>query len=186
MLAFPATLLDSEGLERAAGLRKAANDWLQSAIAEAEKLAKTVRLNPIFRGRDFLVEKDLCFVLMPFREPFLRLFQDHIKPTLEAAGLRVVKSNDLFTPTVIVEDIWEYINKARFLMADVTGKNPNVFYELGIAHTVGKDAIILTQSEDDIPFDLRHLRHLTYVDNQEGWRALKANLGHAVKALLTK
>jgi len=71
-------------------------------------------------------------------------------------------------------------------MADVTGKNPNVFYELGIAHTVGKDAIILTQSEDDIPFDLRHLRHLTYVDNQEGWRALKANLGHAVKALLTK
>jgi len=89
MLAFPATLLDSEGLERAAGLRKAANDWLQSAIAEAEKLAKTVRLNPIFRGRDFLVEKDLCFVLMPFREPFLRLFQDHIKPTLEAAGLRV-------------------------------------------------------------------------------------------------
>lgn len=183
-LTFPSRLLDLESNVRKADLTSTARSWVQMVITEAERQARIVRLNPIFRGRDFLVENDLCFVLMPFREPFLRLYQEQVKPTLEGIGLRVTKSNDLFTPTVIVEDIWEYINRARFLLADVTGKNPNVFYELGIAHTVGKEVIILTQNEDDIPFDLRHLRYFTYVDNQEGWQALRQNLQGAVKAVL--
>jgi len=186
ILTFPSRLLDSETAARENELRTTAISLVESVILEAEKRARIVRLNPIFIGRDFMVEHDLCFVLMPFREPFFRLYQDHLKPTLEEMGLRAIKSDDIFTPTVIVEDIWEYINRAGFLVADVTGKNPNVFYELGIAHTVGKDVIILTQSEDDIPFDLRHLRHLTYVDNQEGWQALRQNLQRAVKAVLGK
>jgi len=153
---------------------------------EAERQARLVRTNPIFQGREFLVEDRLCFVLMPFREPFYRIYEDHIKPTLEAAGLQVIKADDLFTPTAIIEDIWEYINRSRLLVADVTGRNPNVFYELGIAHTVGKDAIILTQDENDIPFDLRHLRHFRYTDNEEGWEALRRTLAKAVDAVVKK
>jgi hypothetical protein len=54
-------------------------------------------------------------------------------------------------------------------VADVTGKNPNVFYELGIPHTVGKDAIILTQNKEDVSFDIQNLRYICYtVDNEEG------------------
>ncbi len=145
-----------------------------------------MKLNPIFRGRDFLVEDDLCFVVIPLREPFLRLYSKHIKPTLESVGLRVLKADDLFTPTVIVEDIWEFINRARVIVADVTGRNPNVFYELGVAHTVGKDVIVLTQNEGDVPFDVGHLRHFTYDDNETGWGDLEHKLETAARAVLAK
>jgi len=70
-------------------------------------LASEVKINPIFRGRNFKIEKDLCFVLMPFQEPFFRIYRTILKPSLEKLGLRVIKADDVFTPTVIIEDIWE-------------------------------------------------------------------------------
>ena len=185
-LSFPRTLLLEEPGARIAQLHSLARGWVAKVVQEAERQARIVKLNPIFRGRDFLIEDDLCFVLIPFREPFLRLYSKHIKPTLESLGLRVLKADDLFTPTVIVEDIWEFINRARMIVADVTGRNPNVFYELGIAHTVGKDVIVLTQNEGDVPFDVGHLRHFTYVDNETGWGDLKQKLESAARAVLAK
>lgn len=97
-----------------------------------------------------------------------------------------MKADDIFTPTAIMEDIWEYINKSRLIVADVTGKNPNVFYELGIAHTIGKDVIILTQNEDDVPFDLKHLRYIKYIDNKNGWESLSADLDKFVTSTVNK
>lgn len=67
-----------------------------------------------------------------------------------------------------MEDIWTKINQAAFIIADVTGKNPNVMYELGIAHTIGKPVILITQNTKSIPFDFTHLRHFKYEDNSDG------------------
>jgi len=53
-------------------------------------------------------------------------------------------------------------------LCDCTGRNPNVFYEAGIAHTLGREVILITQNEQDIPFDLRHRRYIRYLDNVEG------------------
>ena len=181
---FPTSLLSMDSGVRMEELRRIAQAWVQGAVMEAERQARIVRVNPIFKGRDFLIEKDLCFVLMPFREPFERLYRDHVRPVLEGMGHRVMRADDIFTPTPIIDDIWQYINRARFLVADVTGKNPNVFYELGIAHTIGKDVIILTQNEDDVPFDLKHLRHFLYVDNEAGWVKMRSDLEQAVNAII--
>ncbi len=165
-------------------LRPIAQTWIEQLVKHAERQARIVRINPIFQRRDFLIDEELCFILMPFAEPFNRLYQEKIKPTLEALNLRVMRADDLFTPTPIIEDIWEFINKARLIVADVTGRNPNVFYELGIAHTVGKDTIILTQNKNDIPFDISHIRHIKYADNSEGWKKLQRNLKSATEAVL--
>ncbi|HLE75249.1 MAG TPA: hypothetical protein VI864_04300 [Candidatus Bathyarchaeia archaeon] len=127
---------------------------------------------PIFKSRNFKTAKQTCFVLMPFRPNFERLYKDHIKPTIEKVGYETLKANDLYTTSPIIEDIWEQINKSKLILADVTGKNANVFYELGIAHTVGKDTIIITQNDEDVPFDLKHLRYFRYEDNEEGWKSL--------------
>ena len=186
ILSFDSALLGQASASREPRLREIAREKVNGAIEAAEREARLVRLNPIFHGRDFTVEDDLCFVLMPFSEPFLRIYEDHVKPTLEAAGLKVMKADDIFTPTAIVDDIWEYVNRARLLVADVTGRNPNVYYELGMAHTVGKEVIILTQGEGDVPFDLRHLRHFTYTDNEEGWESLKHKLAKAIDAIVGK
>jgi hypothetical protein len=55
-------------------------------------------------------------------------------------------------------------------LADVTGRNPNVMYEMGIVHTVGKPTILLTQRLSEIPFDFTHLRHYEYADNIDSFR----------------
>jgi hypothetical protein len=70
------------------------------------------------------------------------------------------------------------------LMAcDLTGKNGNVFYEAGIAHSLGKDVILITQSADDVPFDLRHLRYIQYLNNGEGLQQLTAKVTDRLETL---
>ena len=70
-----------------------------------------------------------------------------------------MKADDIFVPgNNVIENIWRLINRSALLLADVRGKNPNVFYELRIDHTVGRDVILITQNKDDVPFDIQNLR----------------------------
>ncbi len=179
-ISFPRSILDHNSKQRESVLQEKTNEWIHGFLRDIERQARMVKLNPIFKGRDFLIEEDLCFVLMPFKEPFFRLFKDQIKPTLEDLGLRVAKSDDFFTNREIIEDIWECINKARVIIADVTGRNGNVFYELGLAHAVGKPVIILTQDANDVPFDIKHIRFFKYSDNEKGWQKLRIDLKNAI------
>ncbi len=78
--------------------------------------------------------------------------------------------------SVIIQDIFELIYSSSIVIADLSRKNPNVFYEIGIAHTLGKPVIPIAQNIDDVPFDLRHHRVLTYYDNGEGRVALRNDL----------
>jgi len=68
----------------------------------------------------------------------------------------------LFGPNCVVSDIWDRIASTRFVIADLSGRNANVFYELGLCHGLGKRAVLLTQSISDVPFDLRHMRCVEY------------------------
>jgi hypothetical protein len=76
--------------------------------------------------------------------------------------LSIDRADNFFTNGQIIVEIWSAINHARVILADCTGRNAYVFYEIGIAHTLGKETILITQSIEDIPFDLRHLRFITY------------------------
>ncbi len=62
----------------------------------------------------------------------------------------------------MMQSIWETINKSRVIIAEMTNRNPNVFYQLGVAHALGKPVVMVTQSMDDVPFDLKHLRCIVY------------------------
>lgn len=70
------------------------------------------------------------------------------------------------------------------VVCDCTGRNPNVFYEVGIAHTLGREVILITQSHDDIPFDLRHLRYIAYLNNGEGLASLSKSLEARMETIL--
>lgn len=136
----------------------------------------TMSVEPIWRGRSFTVEDDLCFVLTPFRDSLNEVYQDHIKPAVEEFGLRCLRADDIYAVSSIMEDIWEHICRARVLVAELTERNPNVFYELGIAHTIGKSVILITQSMVDVPFDLRHHRVIPYVNTARGVESLREAL----------
>jgi hypothetical protein len=76
----------------------------------------------------------------------------------------------------VIQDVISLIDRSAFVICDCTGRNPNVFYEIGIAHSLGKEVILITQNGDDVPFDLRHLRYLQYLNNGEGLVELEARL----------
>jgi len=84
-----------------------------------------------------------------------------------------------------MQSVWEGINRARLIIADLTGRNPNVFYELGIAHTLGKPVIMLTQSMDYVPFDLRHLRCIVYQYKPGSIEKFESALKRTVRRVLS-
>jgi hypothetical protein len=129
--------------------------------------------------------KGTCFVIMPFGEWFDDYYSGIFAPAIEAAGLTATRADDLYRPSAIVNDIWEYTKTATLILADLTGKNPNVFYELGLAHAAAKPAILVTASMDDIPFDLRALRVLEYDKNDPDWGTiLKQQIATAITETL--
>jgi hypothetical protein len=114
----------------------------------------------------------------------MQVFEEGILPSVQAAGLRGVHAGQIFDNREIVEDIWELICTARLIVADVTGRNPNVFYELGICHTLGKEVIVITQAAADVPFDIRHRRFIEY--DPVKIASLKARLQQTVQRVLTR
>jgi hypothetical protein len=129
--------------------------------------------------------KDVCFVIMPFGGWLDDYYQGIYCPAINAAGLEPHRADDLFRPSTIVNDIWAYTKKARLVLADLSGKNPNVFYELGLAHALAKPAILVAESMDDVPFDLRALRVLVYDKNAPDWgRILQEKVQAAVGEVL--
>ena len=83
-----------------------------------------------------------------------------------------------------MQDIFDLIFSSRIVVVDYTGRNPNVLYETGIAHTLGKTVIPITQSLDDIPFDLKPHRALKYLPNKEGLQDLVDGLSSRIKTIL--
>ena len=106
---------------------------------------------------------------MPFGSWFDRYYQEIYAPAIRDAGYEPVRADELFTTGSVVEQIWDQIERARLLLADLTGKNPNVFYELGLAHAARKPAVFTAAQVDDVPFDLRHLRVIIYDVREPEW-----------------
>lgn len=118
------------------------------------------------RVREFL---DTCFVMMPFGAWFDRYYAEIYVPAIKEAGFEPVRADELFTTGSVVEQIWEQIEKAKLLLADLSGKNPNVFYELGLAHAARKPVVFTAARLEDVPFDLRHLRVIIYETQEPEW-----------------
>jgi hypothetical protein len=117
-------------------------------------------------GRQFL---DTCFVMMPFGQWMDVCYRDVFIPAIREAGMEAVRADELFSTGLVIEQIWEQISRAKVLLADLTGKNANVFYELGLAHAANKPVVFTTAQLEDVPFDLRHLRVATYDQRDPVW-----------------
>lgn len=184
---FRRELLDLTETEQGQEAKSLAEQYIHDEILNLERLQRIVRINPIFHGRDFLINERLVFVLTPFSEPFNTIFRDHIKPIVEHGGaFTCIRADDIYDNKPIIEDIWKSINEARIVVAELTGRNPNVFYEVGVAHTVGKEVILVTQSMDDVPFDLRHLRCIVYDYTPRGAQTLETNLRNTIDGIMLR
>lgn len=140
---------------------KTENESLRSAEREVRKLKQMTLVNPHWKGRNFEIETDLCFLLMPFRETWSDDVWKLIDGIVSQCGLRCKRADEQ-DGRVIMDDIWEGISKAAVVIADLSAKNPNVTYEVGLADVLGKQVILLSQTPDDVPFDFLGLRLIVY------------------------
>jgi hypothetical protein len=113
---------------------------------------------------------DSCFVVMPFAGAIGGYFHHVYEPAIKKAGLTAVRADaDIFGTGKIIDQIWSGINAAKVLVAELTTKNPNVFYELGLAHALNKPVVLVSSNEEDVPFDLRHIRVIYYDVTDPFW-----------------
>jgi hypothetical protein len=136
---------------------------------------------PRFRTVEFQRRPSHCFYLCPFREPFDTVYRDHVKSVVEAQGFSIERVDEVYGTNPIIDDIWVGINASALVIADLTTRNGNVMYEVGLAHTVGKPVIMLTQTIEDVPFDLRHYRCIVYEYTPRGMKVLEERLARTLE-----
>lgn len=131
------------------------------------------------------VEPDLVSVMMPFDAGFSGV-HTALRQAVEAAGMRCRRADNIWDDDTIIQDVVKLIGTARVVICDLSGKNANVFYEAGIAHTLGKDVILIAQHDSDVPFDLRHIRHVRYLNNDQGLADLVPKVTARLKDLASR
>jgi len=147
------------------GLTESSPDYqiLHNGLATPEIVVETC-LNLLKR-----VLRPRCFIIMPFSEEHSQpLYEDVLRNTLDNEGYETYRADSIHGSRPIMDDIADQIRKADLILADITGNNPNVMFELGLALAQGKQAIIMCRKEpkdrleDLIPFDLKTLRVLPF------------------------
>lgn len=127
-----------------------------------------------------------AFVIMPFKEPFDTLYREVIKPEAEALEVEILRVDEIDGPGAILDAIREQIETAHLVVAEISTKNPNVFYELGYAHALDKPSVLLVRKDSlgDLPFDVRGLRAIVYEDTIAGIRLVQDLLRRHLMAVL--
>jgi Sigma-54 interaction domain len=162
---------------------------LTAAQGELTRLQTTsLPATPIWQGRAFPIESDYCFALMPFGQvqSVQEIYRNHVVKVVNRCNLRCERADDLNAVNGVMQLIWESICRAKIIIADLTGKNPNVFYELGVAHTLGKPVIMITESIEHVPSDLRHLRAIEYSYRPDKIQAFEEALERTIRGLLSR
>ena len=188
--------LESAGLIRRAGKTlqvtelwgkvQQALDLSLTELADLQDRSATI-LHPLFGRAEPLgpgAQGLDVFVLMPFTAELKPVFDGHIRKTAMELNLTIQRADDMFGSRDIMQDIWERICNSRLVIADCTGRNPNVFYEIGIAHCVGTPVLLITQRHDDIPFDLKSIRYLSYEYTPRGMVVFESALAASIQSMI--
>jgi len=121
-------------------------------------------------------DKPVAFVAMCFDKRLQPIYQKVVKPVLEEYGFECKRGDEILEPGVIVEQLKQQIDNSDLVVCDLTFDNANVFYELGVAHTLGKPALLISQTASSIPFNVAHLRAIPYEDSKIGLLDLRDRL----------
>jgi hypothetical protein len=125
------------------------------------------------------VDDDLVSVMMPFDTNVL----ESLQAAAHEVGMRCQRADDIWEADTVIQDVVTLIGRAKVVVCDLSGRNPNVFYETGVAHALGRDVILITQSAEDVPFDVGHIRFLRYLNNREGRARLREEVVRRLRTL---
>lgn len=147
---------------------------------------KRSAISPIvFDLPDTPIDPRLVAVMMPFETSFNAAY-DAIKSACANASLACQRADDIWQHSTVIQDVFGLIWRSSIVVCDFSGRNPNVFYEAGIAHTLGRHVVPIARHKSDIPFDLQHHRFLEYYPNSEGLSKLSDELRKRLVTLSTQ
>lgn len=129
----------------------------------------------ITNPKDYEVDNKQVFVLTPFNDNYRDSFI-FIREVCLKLNLKCIRGDEDYIPNEIFPSIIKQILKSRLVIANITGRNPNVMYELGVAHALGKTTIIIAQDFTDIPFDLNNKRIILYKTELDLQRKLEQSI----------
>lgn len=130
---------------------------------------------------DLTIDKKMVFLLTPFSKDNIDVYIS-TKEICSECGLNLYRGDEEFTHEDILANIIKYIVKSRVVVANIDGKNPNVFYELGIAHSLGKPTILISKSIENAPFDIQQNRIVLYNNAED----LKIKLSKELSRILVE
>lgn len=130
------------------------------------------------------MEKPKAFVLMPFDKEFDDIYDYLIHDPLSEAGYDVKRADDILNQGNILSDIIQSIINSDLIVADLSTTNPNVYYELGIAHSHRKNVMMLTQNVKELPFDLRSYRIIPYSNHFAKMHNARQQIQKVIKDVL--
>ena len=128
------------------------------------------------------VDDDLVAVMMPFDARFDPVYAA-LQGVVGEVAMTCQRADDIWEHDHVIQDVVSLICKSSVVICDLTGRNANVFYETGIAHTIGRDVILIAQTAADVPFDIGHIRHIRYLQNSEGLMQLAAEVKRRLETL---
>lgn len=138
--------------------------------------------------KDFLVlgEKAKSFIIMQFTTPYNELFTEVIKPICEKCNIEAIRADETYGPGHILSDIMQQINQAKFIIAEITPPNQNIFFEIGYAYALRKPIIFIADKSKDLPFDVSGFRVLFYENSISGKKKIEDGLSRHIDAILTE
>jgi hypothetical protein len=161
------------------------SEYISTEIKETDSVKHIIFTPSVFKIPEKQVNEKLISVMMPF-SPGYKGTYDAIKKCTDHMGLECLRADDIWENSTFIQDIFDLIYSARIVIVDFSERNPNVMYETGIAHTLGKIVIPITQSISDIPSDLGHHRAYKYLPNDEGYRNLSNELYKRITTIMNE
>lgn len=137
----------------------------------------------VFKMPETSPNPDLLSAMMPFDRSFDSVYAA-IKESAKANFMTVERADQIWDHSEIIQDIFSLIYRSHIVVCDFSNANTNVFYETGIAHTLGKHVIPMARHMSELPFDLKHHRAIIYQHNEEGISKLKEQLTQRIRFLL--
>lgn len=125
-----------------------------------------------------------AFIAMQFSEPYNEVYRDAIRPLIEQIGYEPLRVDEISGPGIILNDIWNHIAEASVVIAEISEPNPNVYYEIGVAHALQKPTVLLANKGTKLPFDLGPHRCIFYENSIPGRQRLLDALRSSLSSLL--
>jgi hypothetical protein len=155
---------------------------LDDAYVRGQLGLRTWRTQALFENVHITPAQPRCFVVMPFASELAFVYRT-IKEVIEEYGIACERADEVYLSSPVMDDVKQRISEADLVLVDFTGRNPNVYYEAGLADAFKKDWIVLAQTSDDMTFDVRHIRSIRYSNTMGADIRLRDDLHQALRGL---